>query len=326
MTRVSKEPLISIVVPIYNVDKYLDKCVESIVDQTYRNLEIILVDDGSPDNCPKMCDEWKKKDKRIKVIHKKNGGLSDARNAGIDIAKGKYITFIDSDDYVEKNYVEFLYTNLVENEADISMGKQYVRYPDKTLNTGTGKLYVLNSHDCFDKLLYGEDFDVSAWAKLYKIDLFKNIRYPKGRIFEDSATTYKLIDKAKNIVLNSQPIYNYIIRSDSITTNSFNQKKMELINSTKEMCDYIEKEYPDLKSGCERRMMYAYLSTLTQMTKSKNQNKECKKILLRYIKQNRKPILKDKRVPKRDRMALYTTCLGYNAFNLGWRIYEKGRK
>lgn len=326
MTKVSKDPLISVIIPVYKVENYLDKCVKSVVNQTYKNLEIILVDDGSPDNCPKMCDKWDKKDNRIKVIHKKNGGLSDARNKGIDIAKGDYITFIDSDDYVENNYVEFLYKNLVYNNADISMGKHYIKYPNKTINTGSGKEYILNSHDCFDKLLYGEDFDVSAWAKLYKAELFKNIRYPKNRIFEDSATTYKLIDKANMVVLNSEPIYNYIIREDSITTNSFNEKKMELITSTKEMCEYIEDKYPDLKSGCKRRVIYAYLSTLTQLIKCKRINKKYKKILMKYIKENRKEVLKDKRIPKRDRLALYATYLGINGFSTCWKIYEKRGK
>ncbi len=325
MTKVSNKPLISVIVPVYKVENYLDKCVESIVNQTYKNLEIILVDDGSPDNCPKMCDEWAKKDKRIKAIHKENGGLSDARNKGIDIANGDYITFIDSDDYVEDNYVDLLYNILIDAEADISMGKQFVRYSDKTFNTGSGITYIVNPHDCFDKLLYGEDFDVSAWAKLYKRDLFRDIRYPKGRLFEDSATTYKLIDKSKKIVLKSVPIYNYIIREDSITTNGFNEKKMELITSTQEMCDYIQNKCPDLKKGCKRRLMYAYLSTLTQLVKCKETNRTYKDLLMKYIKENRKEILNDKRIPKRDRFALYLTRFGFNAFKVGWMIYEKKR-
>lgn len=321
MTKVSNEPLISVVVPIYNVEQYLDRCIESIVSQTYTKLEIILVDDGSPDNCPKMCDEWAKKDKRIKVIHKENGGLSDARNAGIDISKGEYITFVDSDDYVENNYVEFLYQNLVTYDADISMGKQYVRYPNKTVNTSTNKVHVLNAHDCFDKLLYGEDFDVSAWAKLYKTNLFNNVRFPEGRVFEDSATTYKLIDKSKIVVLNSKPIYNYIIRKSSISNNTFSNKKMDLIISTKEMCNYIVQKYPDLKSGCERRIMYSYLSTLTQLVKSKDKHKE-ETELLSYIKANRKQILNDNRIPKRDRLSLISIRFGLKFYKISWKIYS----
>ena len=325
MTKVSN-PLISVIVPIYKVEEYLDKCVDSIVNQTYTNLEIILVNDGSPDNCPKMCDEWAKKDNRIKVIHKENGGLSDARNAGIDIANGDYITFIDSDDYIELNYVEFLYNNLIQNNADISMGKQYVKYPNKTLNTGSGNIYVLNPHDCLEKMLYGEDFDVSAWAKLYKRELFKDIRYPKGRIFEDAATTYKLIDKSNMVVLNSQPIYNYIMRGNSIINAEFKENKFELITSTFEMTDYINNKYPDLNKACARRNMYAYLSTLTQLAKSKNKNKEYLNRLMTYIKKNRKSILKDKRIPKRDRFSLVSTYFGFNFFKLSWKFYSLMRK
>ncbi|MBO4601339.1 MAG: glycosyltransferase family 2 protein [Bacilli bacterium] len=322
MKKVSNKPLISVVVPIYNVEEYLDKCVQSIVNQTYKNLEIILVDDGSPDNCPKMCDEWVLKDKRIRVIHKHNGGLSDARNAGIDIAKGEYISFVDSDDYLELSYIDFLYDNLVTYNADISMGKQYVRYPKKTFNTGTGDIYVLNSHDCFDKLLYSEDFDVSAWAKLYKTILFNGIRYPKGRLYEDSATTYKLIDKSNIIVLNSKPIYNYIIRNNSISNCIFSEKKMDLITSTNEMCNYITEKYPDLKQGCDRRIMYAYLSTLTQLVKSKKTEKKYKIELMKYIKNNRSYVLKDKRIPKRDRLGLISTYLGFKSYKIFWKIYS----
>lgn len=326
MTKVSnKKPLISVIIPVYKVEKYLDKCIESVINQTYKNLEIILVDDGSPDSCPKMCDEWSKKDKRIKVIHKKNGGLSDARNAGIDIAMGAFYTFIDSDDYVELNYVQFLYDLMTENNADLSMGKQYVRYPDKTINTGTGELYVLESHDTLEKMLYSEDFDVSAWAKLYKKELFDSIRYPKGRLFEDSATTYKLIDKANKIVLKSAPIYNYIIRNDSITNEAFNEKKFDLIKSTEEMCNYISQKYKDLDRGCKRRIMYAYLSTLTQLLKCKRINKEYQNKLMKYIKENRREVLEDKRIPKRDRWALYATYIGTRGFSACWRIYEKRR-
>jgi len=321
-------PLISVIVPVYNVEKYLDKCVQSIVEQTYKNLEIILVDDGSPDNCPKMCDDWAKKDKRIKVIHKKNGGLSDARNKGIDKSCGKYITFIDSDDYVEPNYVEFLYKNLKTSNADISMGKQYVRYTKKTINTGTNNKYIVNAHECFDKLLYGEDFDVSAWAKLYSIKLFDGIRFPTGRVFEDSATTFKLIDKSHSIVLESKPIYNYIIRKNSISNDNFSPQKMDLITSTKEMCDHILKKYPDLQKGCDRRMMYAYLSTLTQIAKCKNSKiyKNYKSQIMNYISNNKKRILKDKRVPKRDKISLLASALGFNFYKFAWKLYERSTK
>ena len=150
---VNNEPLVSVIVPIYNSGKYLDKCIDSIVNQTYKNLEIILVDDGSTDNAPEICDEWAKKDERIKVIHQENGGVSKARNVGLDNVTGEYISFVDSDDYVVRNYIDFLYYNLHAYGADISMGKQKVTYPNMSFSTASGNLYKYTPHDCFDKLL-----------------------------------------------------------------------------------------------------------------------------------------------------------------------------
>ena len=151
---------------------------------------------------------------RIIVIHKKNGGLSDARNTGIDVAKGKFITFIDSDDYVAENYIEFLYSLAIESDADISMGKHYIVYSKKIINSGTGNKLILTPKETLEKMLYSDDIDVSAWAKLYKKELFKKVRFPKGRLYEDSATTYKLIDLSNKIQIDTQ---NNILHLGDIT-------------------------------------------------------------------------------------------------------------
>lgn len=315
--------LISVVVPVYNVEKYLKKCVASILNQSYKNLEIILVDDGSPDNCPKICDEFSKKDKRIKVIHKKNGGLSDARNAGISVAKGSYITFIDSDDYIEKNYVEILYNSILVNNSDIAIGSHVVLYDTGLkIDKSTGDSYVSNTKEILEKILYDE-IDISAWAKLYKINLFKNIKYPKGRLFEDTATTYLLVDSAKSISVISKPIYNYVIRNTSITNCSFSKKKMDLILSTEEMRDYVLNKYPDLKKGCNRRMMWAYLSTLSQLAMSKKQYIEEEKFILKYIRKNGFSILFDRRAKSRDKFGVITSFFGFKTYKFMWNLYKK---
>lgn len=326
--EIEMEELISVIVPVYNVEKYLRKCIDSIINQTYTNLEIILVDDGSPDNCGKICDEYSKKDNRIKVIHKENGGLSDARNVGIKSAKGKYITLIDSDDYVTKDYVEFLYQLIKKYNAKVSVCKHIVKYEKsgKRFDTGTGKEYNLTPVDAFKLMLYGNDMDVSAWAKMYDKELFENIEYPKGRLFEDSATTYKLFDLCENIAFKSEAKYIYIIRENSITTNGFNSKKMDLIISTNEMCNYLIEKYPELKHAADRRLMYAYLSTLTQLSKSSKKKtekyNEYRDELMEYINKNRKEILKDNLIPKRDRLALKCTKFGYEVFKFMWAIYS----
>ena len=171
-------------------------------------------------------------------------------------------------------------------------------------------------------LLYDNGIDTSAWGKLYKKSLFNEIRFPKGRLFEDSATTYKLIDKSKKIGVCSKPIYNYVIRNNSISNETFSEKKMDLIVSTEEMTNYIKNKYPELEKACNRRLMYAYLSTLTQLAKSKVKNKKIQKKLMKYINKNRNNVLKDKNIPKRDRVGLLSTILGFHCFKYVWKIYS----
>ena len=211
-------PLISIVVPVYKVEEYLAKCIESIINQTYKNLEIIIVDDGSPDNCPKICDEYALKDSRIKVIHKENGGLSDARNRGIKEAKGEFIGFIDSDDYIDEDMYSYLYELIKKYNADISICG--VRTFDETKD----KYIAFNDEFCVDSTealkLLANDKEMKNFAvnKLYNKGLFTDnlISYPKGKIMEDIATTYKLFEKANRIVVGNKSYYNYLIRDNSI--------------------------------------------------------------------------------------------------------------
>ena len=321
------EELVTIVVPVYKVEKYIDKCINSILNQTYKNLEIILVDDGSPDDCGKICDRYAKLDTRINVIHKENGGLSDARNAGIDAANGKFISFIDSDDYIEPEYIEILYRAIKKDETDIAISSHKVIYESGAiLEKATGEENILTPKETLKRILYDEGIDLSAWAKLYKLELFKEVKFLKGRLFEDAATTYKLIDKSKKISIISVSTYNYIMRSSSITNNEFSVGKMDLITSTEEMCNYVKNKYPDLKKACERRLMYAYLSTLSQLAMSKVKFVEEEKKLMRYVKDNRKNVLKDKNVPKRDKVGIISTIFGFKFYSFMWKTYKKIRE
>ena len=317
-----KEKLISVIIPVYNVQEYLIKCIESVINQTYENLEIILVDDGSTDKSTEICDKVKKNDSRIRVIHKENGGLSDARNVGIDNANGEYISFIDSDDYVDDNYIELLYNAIKQYDADMSIASHRVIYEKNIIDRSTGKEFCAEPIEILKMLLYDNGIDTSAWGKLYKKSLFNEIRFPKGRFFEDSATTYMLIDKSKKIGVCSKPIYNYVIRNNSISNETFSEKKIDLIVSTEEMTNYIKNKYPELEKACNRRLMYAYLSTLTQLAKSKVKNKKIQKKLMKYINKNRNNVLKDKSIPKRDRVGLLSTILGFHCFKYVWKIYS----
>ncbi len=205
------QPLISVIVPCYNVEEYLPKCIESILNQTYRNLEILLVDDGSPDNCGRICDEYAAKDSRIRIIHKKNGGLSDARNAALDVMTGEYVTFIDSDDYVSDDYVEYLYKIIKESGVKLSVSSYQTFVDDSSAEICTNNplfVKIVHTNDALTGMFYQQIFDTSAWAKMYHRSLFSDgIRYPKGWLYEDLPTTYRLMMKCDYIAFGNYRSY-----------------------------------------------------------------------------------------------------------------------
>lgn len=316
--------LISIVVPVYGVEGYLDRCITSILMQTYCNFELILVDDGSRDASGRICDEYAMNDSRIIVIHKKNGGLSDARNAGIDISKGKYITFIDSDDYVENDYLEVLHKAIKKNNSDISIcSYQSVYENGKILKQNENYCKVLSPEEMCEEILYQTNFNVSAWAKMYKIELFSNIRYPVGKIFEDAFTTYKLILKSKSISVDLKICYNYMIRGESILTSSFSEKKLTLIDAYDEMGKEILKKYPNLKMAVNRSKLYANISTLRQMIFIDERLIKKEKVIQKYIRKNYKYILYNKKSSFRDKIAVILISINIDLFKKCWLIYCK---
>lgn len=238
--------LISVIVPVYGVEAYLDECVASIVAQTYDNLEIILVDDGSPDNCPAMCDRWAKKDSRIRVIHKENGGLSDARNAGLEIATGEYIAFVDSDDWIEPQMYETLYHAMKAENADMVSCNMMIYYSDHKASRGY-ETYTVGKSEHFLSLLYDDTiFPVVAWNKLYRRNLWEEIRFPVGKICEDAFTTYLLVHRADKIVHIPEPMYCYRIRQNSIMTSPFSQKRMDEEESWRCNYEFMQQHYPKL--------------------------------------------------------------------------------
>ena len=228
-----KEALISVIVPIYNVEKYLHKCIDSIINQTYKNLEIILVDDGSPDNCGKICDEYAKKDDRIKVIHKQNGGLSDARNAGLDNAKGEYISFIDGDDYIAEDMLEVLYNRIYQDNSDMAICNFLCVNEENTeikeLNTDMPiNDSILSQDEFFEKLCINKYWHyVISWNKLYRKQLFKNIRFPKGKIHEDEFVIHYIANECKKISSVKKPLYFYVQRENSIMNSEFSVKSLD---------------------------------------------------------------------------------------------------
>lgn len=306
-----KIPLISIIVPCYKVEEYLPKCINSIINQTYKNLEIFLVDDGSPDNSGKICDEYAAKDSRIKVIHKENGGLSDARNVAIDAAKGEYITFVDSDDYVSTDYIETLY-NLVE-KYKCKVGVACVRtfYEGCEANTNQ-PIYFDKIFDCMEgteKMFYQELFDNAAWCKIYHRSLFETgIRYPFGLIYEDLPTTYLLFLQADKIAYCNRIIYNYLLRANSIEGQPFKQNKLESALKILEMIQEHAGELEPIKKAVRCRLLSFCYHILLEMPVNYQDTR--KKILIDYVKANRWKVLVDNKARKKARIAAICSYWG----------------
>lgn len=240
--------LMSVIISVYKVEDYLDKCVNSIVNQTYKNLEIILVDDGSPDNCPAMCDEWAKKDKRIKVIHKQNGGLSSARNAGLDICTGDYIMFVDSDDYCALNICEVLLNQLEKNDADFSMCMAQKFDEDhqvEVIQNQQSEVSVYSGMDVIEQVYYTNiPYIMTAWGKLYKKELFNNLRYPVGKLHEDEFIIANLLHITKRFVYVTDYLYFYLQRSTSIMGNISEKNIRDLYEATVLRDKFLNEKYP----------------------------------------------------------------------------------
>ena len=243
------KPLISIIVPVYNVEKYLDRCVNSIIKQTYQNLEIILVDDGSTDGSGEKCDEWSKKDSRIVVIHKNNGGLSDARNVGMSKSNGEYIGFVDSDDYVSANMYESLYSAIIKYDADIAEC-QWIKFEDesaiKDSESGSEVIVdVYTAEEALSELILERKIKQTVVNKLYQRNSIQTC-FPVGRINEDDYWTYQVFGMAKKIVLLHTVLYYYFQRSSSIMHVKYSPKRLDGVTARKERMEYMQLHYPNL--------------------------------------------------------------------------------
>lgn len=263
----SNNELISVIVPVYKVEEYLKKCVDSIINQTYSNLEIILVDDGSPDNCGKICDEYAKSDARVKVIHKENGGLSSARNAGLDVAKGEYISFVDSDDMIKESFIEVLYKLCIDNKCDISeCGYLRFQSEDELLNKNkaTASIKVYSNYE-MQKKIYDEECvkTVVVWNKLYKKYIYEKMRFPFGKIHEDEYTTYKAFFVSKtNVAVTDLNLYFYRINQNGITGQKFNTKRLDALGALEERKKFYlkngEKELYEMAVNSYMAMLVEY--------------------------------------------------------------------
>lgn len=254
------EEKVSVIVPVYNVEKYLHKCLDSIINQTYRNLEIILVDDGSPDNCGAICDEYAQKDSRIKVIHQKNGGLSAARNTGLDCAVGEYISFVDSDDWVSEEFIEQLISSAKPNSLVMCDFISWESDADGSIPVAGDRIETIDQNEFWSRTI-GEKciLYTVAWNKLYPKRIFSELRFQTGLLHEDEAILHYVIDQVDSINVLHRPMYFYRRTRSSIMGRGFNPSRLDLFVGLAERLKYFrDKKLPELENALSERYWENY--------------------------------------------------------------------
>ncbi len=308
MKKADKRPLISVIVPVYNVENYLRACVDSIIAQTYENLEIILVDDGSPDNCPAICDDYAKKDSRIRVIHKENGGLSDARNAGLSVMTGEYLMFVDSDDLLPKNAVSALYNLAVEYNSELVIGshRKFVDITD--LDDSIIKSNTVSYLSKKESICHMFQHGCASWGRLYRADIHKSITFPIGEINEDEAIVLKILDKCNSVIITDECVYHYRTRPESITTSSFSLKKLDWYRHCKANLEWIRENHPELEDLAAARYRGCLMWTLTEIALSDDSYSEEIIALISELKKNKRQFNRIDFSFRSDKIRMWMLC------------------
>lgn len=303
--------LISVIVPIYNVEPFLPRCIDSIINQTYRDLEIILVDDGSPDNCGTICDDYAKKDSRIIVIHQKNAGQGAARNAGLSIARGTYIGFVDSDDWIAPSMYETLADNLIKEKADIAVCGRYLEYESGEAVSAFcfQGVRVFDSHEASRRFLLSEGIDAAVWDKLYTKKLWCYTRFPSEYVSEDVPIISQMLVRADRVVHCGVPLYYYLQRGGSSSHSAFNAKSAGLYYYSKEANVLLTRQFPELNDEgnyyyFKGLLVYTYL-----YTKSGTKNATGEEAL-QELQRNIYSICKNKHLKCKYKVFAISSCLG----------------
>ena len=325
--KVISDKLISIIVPVYNVEKYLKKCVYSILNQSYKNLEVILVNDGSTDNSGKICDELSREDSRIKVYHKDNGGLSDARNYGVAKANGEYVGFVDSDDYIDQYMYENLYKAIRKYNTQIAeCGITRVYKNNKLRPHYDGEEYslVVDREGYLKEYLENRKVYGAAVCKLLSIDLAKVLKFPDGKVYEDVFYTLELLKKVDKYTLISGNYYYYYIRGNSITTNTFSSRDMDYIEIIYKIGEYTLNNYTKLKEKLFIRQGFAYLSIFNQIIQLNDYRQIPEySILIGKLKNIRSNIIFNKLAPKSLKIAIILLNINEGLYK---KVLKKNKK
>lgn len=305
--------MISVIVPVYNVKEFLNECVDSIINQTYKDLEIILVDDGSTDGCGEICDDYANKDKRIKVVHQKNQGLSAARNTGMEHMNGDYLTFVDSDDYLMPSALEHMLSLAKVHESDMVVCPFLQLEEDGSLMPCITQS-ALNGTEVFDgagkmsSYIKMKKYTNSAWGKLYAKELFRELRFPVGKIAEDVYVCYQVVHAAKRLVVDEAPQYVYRIRSGSITTSSSSIKKYDVLEGRLLETEFISSHYPELHRYAASRLCGEATLLVFRTGKDSFRYPQGDKLLKSILRKNLKIFLKSRHPLKRKVIAFMAAC------------------
>lgn len=324
-----EKPLISVIVPAYNVEKFIGKCIDSILRQSFKDFEVLLIDDGAKDSTPEICDACAKKDSRIKVYHKENGGLSDARNYGIDRMKGKYVTFIDSDDYVDSGYFEYLY-GLITQEEDIQIaicGKKSVREDENASPDPETFHEIITGERAVQKMLCGHGSGHSAWGKLYSADLWKTVRYPKGKIYEDYATTYRVMALVDKAAWGNAAMYFYVQHIESIMHQKCSRRSLSLVDIADEETEFIVKKWPALKQEALARKVTSELKCLQNILNAKNEEfDDYKQKIVEDVRRHKGELLASKKVALKTKIKIIALLLGERTFGFIYNLNDGDKK
>lgn len=325
---------VSVIVPIYNCEKYLNRCIDSIISQTYKNLDVILVDDGSTDNSNVICDQYASIDSRISVIHKINGGLSSARNAGIDKAKGDLICFVDSDDWISEDIIEHCVELMIKSNCDVVDYQCYYTNEYKVISQNAIKTEILEGKEILRDYLYVGQFGIAPFSmcrKLYKLSLFDGIRCPIGRINEDIATNYKILLKCDKIVKTNKIGYYYFQEGSSITRGGFKSRDLDLLVACQELLELTENDtYKDINKLAKIKYERSNFSILAKIAvygiSDPNINKkETIKKLLARLRKNYFFLIKSK-MPLSRKVIMTLMCINYYMFEKMIKIIRKVKK
>lgn len=306
---------VSIIVPIYNVEKELSRCIGSLLKQSYRNIEIILVDDGSTDNCPAICAESAAADGRIRIIHRENGGLSAARNSGLDVATGEYLSFVDADDWVAKDFIETLVVNMEQESADISIIGYTMVWDDgrERRFSSDEQYYVFDREEAIRELLIHKKFQCMVCQKMYKAEIFSQLRFPEGKLYEDVAVGLPTFLLCNKVVCCGKSKYFYYQRSGSIVNSKFNKEKLYFLDCCKKIIQYSDSLDGMYDMEAHSYYLRAIMMLLLQIYDSDGENEQSKIInnLKKEIRVQNRYIWKSPYLETRKRIVLMLLAINF---------------